>query len=612
MAAPTLTLINAGGGTLTDGFVGTNADAESATGWTDFSTLDPDFALEGSNAISGIGRANNEDMYYDNGGAAITAVGKVFRGWFQNVNKAYMGTLAGANPYELLISDGTTDARMPMLGSDTYEGGWAYAFQDMDLVTTGNGWSGSPTLANIDRWGWTTGHDSNAKNVINCWADAFRYMDGYYLTGGTSGDKVTLATLWTADMGGATPSAYGIVQRSRGIYFGTGTIQIGNGATTTWFDMTGEVLQFLDTLGDLQISAGLYLISATGSGCDAIISGSVIRGGPSGDASTRVYFDFSDTNHTLTFTNNLIVSGGTAQFASGQTVTGNTFDDCLQITHGGADMDDCTISGYEGTAGTAALLYNVNADPDGEMDGMTFIKGTAATHAIEFGANTPSSVTLRDQTYTGYNASNGNNDSTFYNNTGGALTINIVGGSGNVTYRNGSGASTTIVSNPVSLSVHVQDITTQADIVGARVWVPISESGHGYPYQASVTITSSGTTATVSHTGHGLSTNDYVHIAGANESYYNGTFQITVTGVDAYTYTMASSTTSPATGTITATFVVIFGVTDANGDISASYSYTSNQPISGRARYTGYQTGAITGSINSVSGLSVTLNMVSD
>jgi hypothetical protein len=529
--------------------------------------------------------------------------------WVNTINTPYMGTLAGANPYELLFYDGSTTTRRGYMGIDTYEGGWLYVFQDMDLVTTGNGWSANVTLANVRRWGHTTGHDTNAKNAINVWMDVLRYLDGYYVTGGTSGDKVLLSDVFAVDMG--TTNAYGVVQRSRGVYFGTGTVQIGNGATTTWFDMTGEVLQFISTVGYTQVSAGLYTISATGSGCDAVFDGSVIRG-PSSGATTRVYFDFSDTNHTLTFTNNLIVNGGTVQFASGQTVTGNTFDDCLQITHGGADMDDCTIKGYEGTAGTAALLYNVAADPDGEMDGMTFEKGTAATHAIEFGASTPSSVTLRNQTYTGYNASNGNNDSTFYNNTGGALTINIVGGSGNVTYRNGSGASTTIVSNPVSLSVHVQDITTQADIVGSRVWVPISEGGHGYPYQASVTITSSGTTATVAHTGHGLSTNDYVHIAGANESYYNGTFQITVTGVDAYTYTMASSTTSPATGTITATFVVIYGVTDANGDISASYSYTSSQPVSGRARYMGYQTGVVAGSINSSSGLSVTLNLVSD
>lgn len=494
MATPTLTLINAGSGTLTDGFVGTNADAESATGWTDFSTLDTDIKVQGSNSISGVGRANNEDMYYDNGSAAITAAGKVFRAWFNTVNLPYMGTLAGANPYELLFYDGTTTTRRPVLGSDNYEGGWVYVFQDMDLVTTTNSWTANVTLANVQRWGWTTGHDSNAKNVINCWADAFRYLDGYYLTGGTSGDKVTIADVFTADMGGATPSAYGIVQRSRGIYFGTGTLQIGNGATTTWFEMDGEVLQFIDTVGYMEISAGLYEISATGAGCDCVINGCVIRGPSTGD-STRVYFDFSDTNHTLTFTGNLIVNGGTIVFASGQTVTGNIFDDCLQITHGGADMDGCRIQGYEGTAGTAALYYNVNADPSGEMDGMTFIKGTATTHAIELGPNTPSSITLNDWTVSGYNASNGQNDSVIYNNSGKAITVNIAGNTGTISYRNGTGASTVIASDPATTTITVRDINDNSLIEGARVLLIAADGTGDLPYQESVTITRGSDTA---------------------------------------------------------------------------------------------------------------------
>jgi len=610
MATPTLTLINNGG--LTDGVL---SNADTNTGWTDLTTPDPDIKVQGTNSASGIGRANNEDEYYDSTTAPVTAAGKVWRWWTQNVNVPYMGTLAGADPYEILFYDGTTTTRRAYLGSDTYEGGWVYVFQDMDLVTTGNGWTNNITLANVRRWGHTTGHTVNAKNAINVWGDVMRYMDGYYITGGSSGDKVLLSNVFAVDM--SNTYAYGIVQRSRGVYFGTGTIQIGNGATTTYFDMTGEVLQFVDTVGYLQISAGLYTISATGSGCDCVITGSVIRG-PSSDDSTRVYFDFSDTNHVLTFTNNLIVNGGTVEFASGQTATGNTFDDCLQITHGGANMNNCTVQGYEGSSDTAAVLYDVAVDPDGEMDGMTFIKGTASTHAIEFGSNTPGSITLRSQTYTGYNASNGNADSTFYNNTGGALTINIVGGSGNVTYKNGSGASTTIVQDPVTLTVHVQDIDTGDPIEGARVFVPISEGGHGWPYQASVSITSSGTTATVSHTAHGMLSNDYVWIQGVSEDYYNGVHQITKTGDDSYTYVMASSSTSPATGTPTSTFVVIWALTDVNGDASNSYSYTSDQPIAGRVRYypspytVTYKTSPVTGAIDSEKGLDVTVNMVPD
>ena len=62
-------------------------------------------------------------------------------------------------------------------------------------------------------------------------------------------------------------------------------------------------------------------------------------------------------------------------------------------------------------------------------------------------------------------------------------------------------------------------------------------------------ITASGTTATVSHTAHGYSTSDRIIVADAVETDYNGTFTITVTGVNAYTYTMGGSPTSPATGT---------------------------------------------------------------
>jgi len=71
---------------------------------------------------------------------------------------------------------------------------------------------------------------------------------------------------------------------------------------------------------------------------------------------------------------------------------------------------------------------------------------------------------------------------------------------------------------------------------------------------ATVTITSAATTATVTHTAHGFVTGSSVTISGANESEYNGTFTITVTSTDEYTYTLPSSTSSPATGTITASW----------------------------------------------------------
>lgn len=70
---------------------------------------------------------------------------------------------------------------------------------------------------------------------------------------------------------------------------------------------------------------------------------------------------------------------------------------------------------------------------------------------------------------------------------------------------------------------------------------------------ASVTsITRSGSTATVTRTSHGRSVGDLIHIAGANETDYNGEFEIlTVPTADTYTYTVPGSPATPATGTIT-------------------------------------------------------------
>ena len=72
--------------------------------------------------------------------------------------------------------------------------------------------------------------------------------------------------------------------------------------------------------------------------------------------------------------------------------------------------------------------------------------------------------------------------------------------------------------------------------------------------QSVSSITRSSSTATVTTAAsHGYSSNDWITIAGASESGYNGTFQITSTAATTFTYSVASLTpTTPATGTITA------------------------------------------------------------
>ncbi|MCH9735877.1 MAG: baseplate J/gp47 family protein [Actinomycetia bacterium] len=69
-------------------------------------------------------------------------------------------------------------------------------------------------------------------------------------------------------------------------------------------------------------------------------------------------------------------------------------------------------------------------------------------------------------------------------------------------------------------------------------------------------VSSSGTTATVvMPTEHELSPGVEVTISGANESEYNGTFDVNIVDEFSFTYDLDSSTTTPATGTILVDYV---------------------------------------------------------
>ena len=88
----------------------------------------------------------------------------------------------------------------------------------------------------------------------------------------------------------------------------------------------------------------------------------------------------------------------------------------------------------------------------------------------------------------------------------------------------------------------------------------------------SATITRSGTTATVTTaSAHGYATNNWITIAGATQTDYNGTVKITVLTTTTFSYTVANSPTTPATGTITSTS----GMVADNASVLSSSPYLS-------------------------------------
>jgi hypothetical protein len=204
------------------------------------------------------------------------------------------------------------------------------------------------------------------------------------------------------------------------------------------------------------------------------------------------------------------------------------------------------------------------------------------------------------------------------NTSGSTVDINLVNNAtGYANSYNTSGSTVTFTQAPVTTLIEVKDVNTQSVLQDARVFLKASDGTGDLNYEDTVTITGSGTTANVTHTAHGLSTNDWVYIQGADQENYNGAYEITVTGANNYTYTTTDTiVTSPATGTINSTDVIFNDLTNASGNVSDTRSLSLDQPVEGTVRKSSsspyYKASPVTGTINSTAGLSVTVLLVPD
>ena len=87
---------------------------------------------------------------------------------------------------------------------------------------------------------------------------------------------------------------------------------------------------------------------------------------------------------------------------------------------------------------------------------------------------------------------------------------------------------------------------------GAAIDVLDAVLVNGYGQVSVASITRSGSTATVTtSTAHGLSTGNWAVISGADQAAYNVEAQVTVTSNTVFTYDVAGTPATPATGTIT-------------------------------------------------------------
>jgi len=289
-------------------------------------------------------------------------------------------------------------------------------------------------------------------------------------------------------------------------------------------------------------------------------------------------------------------------FKAASGVLACTFRRCNTITANDANFTGTLFDAASVALNTSQLIWNVATNPSSDLTGCTFTKGALAHHAIEFGTSSPTAITLTNMTFTGFNASNSQNDSALhFKRTSGTITVTLSGTS-QPSYK--AEGTTTVEWVTSSRTVKVAVSSVSGPVTGANVML-LAADGGPFPYNDTVTITRSGTTATVAHTGHGMATNDQVLISGITDKIAdNIPHTITRTSDDAYTFTTTDSGSTSYTGTIKCTFIFLKGIADAgtnSNEISMSRSIPSTQPVTGWARKSSgapyYKQGIISGNV---------------
>jgi hypothetical protein len=301
--------------------------------------------------------------------------------------------------------------------------------------------------------------------------------DGLTVTAGTSGSPGRFIEIVQEDRSTANLKAHGIIREySTNLYGIQGPLTIGAATGNTWFEGDGFTLAYENRF----IANDKYYFrvqGGTGNTTVFLRNGSITTAGP------FVTVDFSSNN-----IDSLIITGTTFNqlgnpviFATDsiddQHMVGNsTFQGCGQVRPGTSWFRNNTIANSTDHT-TGAMLLDANGTTN--MENLSFISGGQG-HAIYITA--PGTYDFTDFNFTGYGANN-TTDACIYNDSGGLVTVNILGGSG-ATFRNGTGATTNVI-NASSVTLTGLAVDTEIRIFEAGTTTEVAgieNSGTSFQY----------------------------------------------------------------------------------------------------------------------------------
>lgn len=572
-----------------------------------------------------------------------TESGQLVYVWGNFLASSLLNTQA-ADGFGICMSSGTPTASNYSLwtffGSDNYAGGWKRMI--IDPTKTRSAGSGTFSTSNVTHIGVFADVGGTTARFDNLILDACDVGNGLIVTG-TS----TLGLVEELLANEAT-NRYGVISAlndSETAAQLAGTLTLGDNVGTAASTITDEDSK-------LFVAEPLYYTTSEIAAVPLDYTGVSVVGNGTGDTNVTI----GQAVGTTTGRNGIALVGNSTYNVSfdrddGAVEAADFYGCSLENLTGTLSLDGVhdfngqTMSGCVGVSIanssevknlTSVSSGQINLNSSAKLTDSIVINNTAASnvlttnidditgcsftsdgtgHAVEISSVGAGSATW-DNTDSGYASVDGSTgNETLYVNVGsGTLNLTIASGATTPTIRT-AGATVNIVANPVTVKATAVD-STGAAISGARVLLRASDGTGAFPFDDTVTISNSGTTATVTHTAHGMATNDYIQITQGNLTANRGVFQVTVTGANSYTYTMSSSPGSSPTGTIKATFVALTGTTNGSGILSTTRVYSVDQPVIGWTRKASgspyLQQGLLTGTITTGGGFDGTAVMISD
>lgn len=519
----------------------------TTTGWTAIGggqsalAQETDYFIQGTSCLSkGAWASATKGAIYSHGSdAGGSSTDGAYFMWITHLTPNSLAVKSSGGIQMLIGSATGAYEQYYVGGSDTIEfGGWIIAAVSETIA--GDATTGSPSatiesyfggLANLPTGGPTKGAPFGI--------DAIRFGRGdAIIEHGTGADTEADFDGIVSSLGSVS-NRYGLLSLLNGVYYNSGLLQFGSATNAVEFKDANKTIMLRD---HDHVTANFHTWEVVNASSIITLDNLVVQALGTTSRGRWITTD----NATVDITSCSFTDMGAFTFDTNTTAHLCTFRRCDVITPAGGDLTHCVIEDTNVSANASAVIWNVATDPDVPMGDMTISKGTTATHAIEFGTTSPLTMTVRNIDFSGYNAANGQNDSTFHvKRTAGTVTINIIGGSGNVSYRS-DGATVNVVVNPVTFKVIMQK--------------------------------PDGTLIT------------------------DSTINIEVL--------------ADTGGDLTVGTEIIRTVTDSNGEVADTRTYTADQPVSGWARgdlaTPNYRQTDISGTISKDNGLELTFKMVEE